>query len=1142
MADKKQDKIETVVNILLNLEGQDNLSTGLEKIQKRFKDVQNSIANSTMVLGNDFSRNMQDIIDSTTGMIEKMSSGGQILLGTFQDKQFADFAEAYRQSLSTLGGQLLELRNQARDIGFLSENDIIKAQKLTKLYEILVHEGQLFNKELAARGIEPNLESYIGFKRMIDKNSAMLKEYKQQFGSILEEDNQRTEKISLNLARVVHEYSSTVNAVVDFYSRIGKVAKGSIEAVQLWTIMLKKVALDMFSNLNQMDTEYHKLIYGVVSDSSDIMGRSYKLVSMTNVIMAKTGLEFNEISSAFKSVAEYGGIARDKLQETVTTIAEFSHITGVSTQAVAQFTTQLAKLGGEKGLKAANALLNASAEAMKRYGLSSVDLSTFTGTMDKATVNIMALSNNQDIASASVKSLGRSYLAVNGALKKTMGSMKELGKIFEDASSPLDALNSKFMVLYARTGALTEFIKGKASSGMYLMAMGFESIDKQVKNVDNALGRQILMNTFAGSTRAYLELRKALEHGGIEQYQKNMEEAADVQAQFTDATHNLAMIFRRLLLPVLTAINAVIRPFLPLLKFLLNILSAVVSVITWISDLLESVPGIGHILNFIFGVLLVASILRFHNVILKILTIIPKLTIGLIKWAAGMKHSAKTVATAGQELKKGIEKVISLEGGKWKIANPAQELNKHIIQPVSNATKTASGKIVSFVKDIPKKLKGITAPLAEIGGKIKEGISNAGSKIAEGFSGTVTKVKDFVLSLPEKFKGLTETFGKITKSLSGFGGKIVGGIKSLFSLGPASAVSSRGLSMMGSGGVFKGILAMTLVTGALIALFWAVDKFNMTPARLAALGFALISFAGAMIIMMKIMTAAGRAAISGAIYVGAFIFVVFLLGLTLKLMSSAFKTFGEGFKMIADAMKLLSEVSLVTIGAELIAFMGQMIIVGALSLFASVGISAISDELLDLAMTVSLINIKPLELLSDIIKSVSDIDPIGITMFVGSLQELTSELTNINASKLKNMKEASKQIISLSSAVLTLTPPPSETINKSLNSIVENILSNRKKYEEASELISNLKLSSEAGKPPTTTNLASKSSGAVSNTYSETKLKVELNDEIKKTAENIESNTNDIKNINDNISNFVNDINNKMSIESLLGIHKVRWL
>lgn len=1090
------DKLKTIVNLMFNLDTQD-IDLGLDKVKRVAEEYDNVIQESSSLIGisaNEIRRIINQTHELADAAVKGVANTSKALSGNFYRYQ-QDFKAAFDEIANELKG-LDKIKKRS---GTLDEQQLKKLDKLVKLYGVLINEGKLFVDILKQQGIQAAKGTdYRGFKQMIQGQVDLLKYFEKQYKVTSTRIKKDQEELSINIGKFVTEYYTSLNSILNFYRNIGNYAKGSIGATRLLWITISKIAVDMFSYLNKMDTEYHKLVYGVVSDSNELLGRSYALISMTNTLSAQTGLQFEDIKSTIKAIAEMGGVSAKHFRQATKNIVEFSYMTNTSTANVAKFVVQLEKLGGDKGFKTANHLLVMAASAMKKFGLSAADIDKFMDTVNQASINLTVLSKNTEQAMLSIGKLGEQYLAVNSILKKTMGGMKELQKVFTDATSPVDALSSRFLLLYARTGALADFIEGKSTEGLRKVFDNFGEIDKQIKKVSSPLAAETLMRKFAGSTRAYLELRKTVAASGenFDKWVKEIKAGADIQQQFADATHNLGMILRRILLPILQLLNAAIRPFIPILKLLGSIISQISLGITKLCDALERLdPTLGAIIESILGIGLFVAMFKFHGILVKILLFLPKLILKLIKFAAsfiksafGIKRGTKIIAGAGDELQKGLGKFIFDK--------------KKMVSPIASANE-----------EIKKHFSGMVTSLKEHGGS-------------------------FVKNLKDK---ITTPLSKLGDSVKNIGKKAVGGIKNLFGIGAASATTSKGVSQMGSANVWKGILAIGAITLALIALFWAINKFNITPAILIGLGIALVGFAISMKIMSRIMIQVGKVMTKGIIYIGIFILVISALGLAIDLIGHGFKAFGEGFKLIGDSIEKFAKISLIKVGLELVTFMSLVLTASAIALFASFGVYILSMELLLLGSVISKIDPKPLKLLNSLLNSLGDIDTDNISILTESIQSLADKLISINADELKNMTEASEQIISFAGSLAVLSAPPSEEINKSLNSIVDNIISNKRNYEEASEILRKLNLSS-VEKTPTTTNMAAKASGVVGNAYSETKLKLELNDTLQKVVQSIESNTSDIRNINGNIDKSVGDINDKMRIGSLLGINKIRWL
>ena len=789
--------LETMVDMFFKIEDPS------EQIQSISEDMQKILSGGTIQFENNVRSQIEQIGTLANVAIANLKKAQDGLIDMSSITNYAKEVDTIIGSLhekifSLIGGDITNINNLTDEqkkslIGVVQLYRQIYDQ--ASIVKKVVEANNLKHKELT--GIIRSQKGYLNeLEKALDDNIKKTKEHKEVWSGI-------TTNVS--------EYYKTINAIGEYCTKIIELMKEKPQEVFKFTLkMIARIADEMFDYLNRMDKEFHRLIYGVVSDSNDLWGRSYRLVSLTNKLAADTGLQFDNIKSSIKAIAEVGGVAGKHFEKVASDVSIFTHMTNVSEATTARFIAQLEKMGGEKGLETATKLLGDATVAMKKYGLSTADVSAFLETMSDATINLMALSASQEKATKSVHELGKQYLMANSILKKTMGGMKELGQIFKDATSPLDALNSKFLILYARSGALQEFLTGRGSEGIKKITENFEQVEKRLKKM-SPVAREAYINMEFGSKRAYLETKKLNEEvkklGGWNEYQKQMDEAADLQEQFADATHNLGMIMRRILLPILNAINAVLRPFIPLLKTIGMLISKLASGITILSSALEKIPVIGPVLSALFGAALIASIFKFHKAIFFVLTWLPKQLVKIVARLFGVKKAMTKVATAGEEMAKklGQLKVDKLKPIDFSKVTGEIDTSK-ITTPLNKAKTTIVDKVKSIGTSIGKHLK-------DVGGKIKDFAANAGDKLGK-------------------------LGGKALEGLKSVGTSLVGFVGNI----------SAGFAKINWMAILKFGAMMAIIVGGLVILFWAIDKYNITPEKLLSLAAAFVGFA----ILMKI--------------------------------------------------------------------------------------------------------------------------------------------------------------------------------------------------------------------------------------------------------------------------------------------------
>jgi len=318
-------------------------------------------------------------------------------------------------------------------------------------------------------------------------------------------------------------------------------------------------------------------------------------------LQGRIGLTAQEASESVKALAAAGVRSEEDFSKAAVSMVKFTQATGASAGATAQFAkTAIVALGSAEEMEDT---LGDLTGAMVAGGLSSEDMNSVLGILNKRLIGVSG-AYGADRAKEFASTMG-----LAAAQAKALGiSSENLTSILEDLRSPVAALESDMMVLYARAGVLQGALSGNLKPGeafnktMQQMATDMSGLGDKLE-----IGEQMKLQAIWGkSADEVTELFGAFQDadGSAEKFlakQQDIKDTADENAKlnekWADATNTLAKEFKQAVLPLIGLISKGLVPFVEIVTFALKPISLMVDAFGLISDVFKELGKVMEVTN-----------------------------------------------------------------------------------------------------------------------------------------------------------------------------------------------------------------------------------------------------------------------------------------------------------------------------------------------------------------------------------------------------------------------------------------------------------------------------------------------------------------------------------------------------------------
>jgi len=309
-------------------------------------------------------------------------------------------------------------------------------------------------------------------------------------------------------------------------------------------------------------------------------GSVNELMNINTDLQGSLALTSGDAAKVAKAAADAGIRSEEEFGKAARSISQFATVTGASTDAVADFSKKALiafKTTGDfaQANEDLRQVLGGMVNAMKAGGLSSADMNKV---LTQTSKKLLVVRGAFGAAAAADYAAAMSSAA---ATAKALGlEADDLTKILQDLTDPVGALNSDFMLLFARSGQLQGVLSGSTSPAeAYAASMGqlSQDIEDVVKSTDNAFAQQIKLSAMTGMSeqQAARMIASFKEQGGSADAwlakQKEMEKAAkkkaDLDKQWQEATDTLKMALMKALMPLIALIEKGMVPLIEALTW-----------------------------------------------------------------------------------------------------------------------------------------------------------------------------------------------------------------------------------------------------------------------------------------------------------------------------------------------------------------------------------------------------------------------------------------------------------------------------------------------------------------------------------------------------------------------------------------------
>jgi len=325
-------------------------------------------------------------------------------------------------------------------------------------------------------------------------------------------------------------------------------------------------------------------------------GSVTELMHVNTDLQGSLALTSSEAAKAAKAVADAGINAEEGFGQAAKSVSQFTTVTGASAQATAEFSKQaLVAFKTSEGFAKAQGdlrdVMGGMVNAMKAGGLSSGDMNQVMGKLSK---NLLVVRGS--FGAEAAKEYAQTMAAAAAASKKLGLESDTLTTMLDDLTTPMGALDSDFMVLYARAGVLEKVLAGTMKPAeAYAQSLGQVAKDLgEVTKSGTAMEQQLSLVAM-GTARNEQEAAKMIASFKAQgssgekwlQVQKDMakeaKKKADLDKQWAEATDTLKMTLMKALMPLIALIEKGMVPLISVLTVLLKPLQWVASAFDYLT-------------------------------------------------------------------------------------------------------------------------------------------------------------------------------------------------------------------------------------------------------------------------------------------------------------------------------------------------------------------------------------------------------------------------------------------------------------------------------------------------------------------------------------------------------------------------------
>ncbi|MEM3000619.1 MAG: hypothetical protein QXU32_00665 [Nitrososphaerales archaeon] len=544
------------------------------------------------------------------------------------------------EAISKLKNQIAELHKVAYigprrlpipDIG-ASEN---KIRRLSEAYHDLT-QAHAASKQLAdaiwniAESIEEvsiYSKDYIvllsAFGESIDDAIASLerernayREVRDAQGKLTDEQRRHLEyvedqiKALQNLRRSVEQYDKQVNALNESLIDVGRGLLSQSESANAALDILGKLKTSAGASAVVL-AFLSKGIYDVISAQDKFatvnyraLGTNRDLIVASNTLRSTLGATASEATEVISALGEAGFRASDDIDNLAQANYKFSQTTGVAVDITAIFQRRLVALSGSTDA-AAKALTKVSA-VIRQSGLTAREAGSLMSQLDTASLRLFYLYGEKqatELTAELIKLAGAAKAAGGSAdimfnmIQRILSQPVEAQKLFAFAGAKFDERDLKGS-LYDLLPKLADRLNEYRKEGKDAAFQAQRIAEMMGVSIEEAANLILLMDKVGGAK-------------GIRDFVDRQKEAADLEADFAEATRTLTRSLKQLLEPLLSIGAQIADVIVPAVSMILQPIAILVRAVASLVNFFQKIPVIGPIIKTVMGVMLMMAFWRF---------------------------------------------------------------------------------------------------------------------------------------------------------------------------------------------------------------------------------------------------------------------------------------------------------------------------------------------------------------------------------------------------------------------------------------------------------------------------------------------------------------------------------------------------
>lgn len=327
------------------------------------------------------------------------------------------------------------------------------------------------------------------------------------------------------------------------------------------------------------------------------LGTQLALIKVSNNLRATLGVTVEEAAAAVNALASAGFRATHEIEALAEANIMFSHATGVSAEATADYQRQMVAITGSADDTTKS--LAIVSNAIRKGGLSAGEANQLVKQLSE-TLFLLGAFYAPEAAkgvSAELARLSATFKAAGGDAQSALNQMKPL------LESPLG-----MTIAMAKLGVAMDNYGNMATNVRNYTRAAFEEIKRLDEAGIGPLAQEAVLaargldkNFVASMKRTYQEVKRT--GGGIDDMLNAMGKGADLQRDWNEAMSTLTNMLKRLVEPILTVGATLAELIVPAITILLKPIAMLASLVGKLATGLREIPIIGELASAALGLL-----------------------------------------------------------------------------------------------------------------------------------------------------------------------------------------------------------------------------------------------------------------------------------------------------------------------------------------------------------------------------------------------------------------------------------------------------------------------------------------------------------------------------------------------------------